>query len=206
MVKKGLFFFLLLVLLTSCDKHSTTQTDSSEVKKATTTQKGSSKKSSQAPQKMLSISKVKTYIQNAEKGKNVSFIHIIFVKNIGEVGAAFASFKIDGKLKYVTIFSSKQQGNGTAVFTVSDFKKDPIQYVEQSGENGYTSITGVIDHKSGIKKISITFSNGQVKEVPVVGDEFWFFGKAGSTEKEVYSREVIGVTTNGSLVVKKNKQ
>jgi hypothetical protein len=206
MVKKGLFFFLLLLLLTSCDKHSTIQTDNSDIKKDTTTQPESSntKKLSQKPQKMLSFSKVKTTILSDEKGKNVSDIHIIGVKNIDGVGASFASFKLDGKLKYVNMYSSKQQGTGTGVFTVSDLKNTPIQYITQVGESGYISITGIINDASGFKNIIITFSNGQIREVPVVKDEFWFFGKIGSTEKDSYSKEVIGVKANGSIIIKKN--
>jgi hypothetical protein len=123
------------------------------------------------------------------------------------VGAAFASFKLDGKLNYVDMYGSGQQGQqgiGTVPFYAENFKNNPIQYEELSGKNGFNSITGVVDSASGIKKVIITFSKGQVQEVPVVKDKFWFFGRAGSTEKNVYSREVIGVTANGSIVVKKN--
>jgi hypothetical protein len=162
------------------------------------------KKPSQETPKLLSISKVKATIQNVEKGKNVSDIHIIGLKNSDGVGASFASFKLDGKLNYVNMFSSKQQGTGTGVFTVSDLKQTPIQYTAQIAENGYSSITGITDRASDIKKVIITFSNGQIREVPDVNDEFWFFGKTGATEKDAYSKEVIGVTTNGSIVVKKN--
>lgn len=162
-----------------------------------------SKKPSQETPKLLTISKVKATIQNVEKGKNVSDIQIIGLKNGDGVGASFASFKLDGKLNYVNMVSSIQQGTGTGVFTVSDLKHIPLQYTAQIAENGYTLITGITDPASGIKTMIITFSNGQVREVPVLNDTFWFFGKIGATVQDAYDKEVIGVTANGSIVVKK---
>jgi hypothetical protein len=155
---------------------------------------------SKAVAEQLTTSKVIADIRSAEKGHTVSDIHIIGVKNFDGQGAGFASFNLDGHLKYASVTDSKTQGMTTGILTPNQTKRAPIQYTQTVSENGYSSITGFVDSNADIKTVVITFSRGQIREIPVIHGVFWFFGKVGTSEKDTYSKGVIGVTSDGNIV------
>jgi hypothetical protein len=80
----------------------------------------------------------------------------------------------------------------------------PIQYTQTVGKKGYSLITGVVENNSSIKNAVITFSDGQIRQVPVDQGQFWFFGKTGTSETDAYSKAVIGVTTQGNIISNKS--
>lgn len=151
-------------------------------------------------QEQLTTSKVIADIRNVEKGHIVSDIHIIGIKNVAGQGAGFASFNLDGHLKYASISDSKKQGMTTGILTANQAKTMPIQYTQSVSENGYNTITGFVDSNADIKNVVMTFSKGQIRQTPVIHGTFLFFGKVGASEKDAYSSSVIGVTSNGNII------
>jgi hypothetical protein len=140
----------------------------------------------------LTESEVDAKIRDNEKNHSVSDIHMISLKNVDEHGFAFASFKLDGQEKYVNIYDSS-----LGVFTASNTKGHPLQYVESYGDGGFSFVTGVVVDKPTVKKVIVTFSNGSVEQVPVINGHFWIAEKVGS---QYHSNQVLGVTSNGSIV------
>jgi hypothetical protein len=50
----------------------------------------------------------------------------------------------------------------------------------------------------------IIFSKGQIRQVPVVNCDFWLFGKTGTSETEAFTKQVIGVTSQGNIISNKS--
>lgn len=195
--------FLLSIFLTGC---SSTTDQRTQPKKASTptamTQKVTTSKTqtSQETSKILTPSQVIKDIKDNKPGQQLKNIHIIGIENKDGFASAYASYELNGKLKYASIYDWPTQGKGVGVFEAPKSKKEPIQYVETIGVKGYCLITGVVNNDFGIKNVVITFSKGQVKQAPVVNDTFWFFGKIGNSEKQARSKQVIGVSANGSII------
>jgi len=162
------------------------------------------KKTSQASTSQLTASKLISNIKQNEKNHSVTDISIIGLKNVDGQGLAFASFNLDGQLKYANIYDSHQKnenGFGIGLFTATKAVGSPIQCVEQVGGDGVVLITGIVVDDPEIKNIIITFSNGSINQVPVINGRFWFGGKVGSSFHDSNSNKVLGVTSNGDIVM-----
>lgn len=183
-------FLISVATITGCATSNTTE------RNATTAQN----KSTASPGQFTNYT-VATYIRDSEMNHKVTDIQIISMKNTKGSGFAFASFKADGEEKYANIFRSKGQGVGISTFSAPQVKNSPLQADQQVAQNGYTSITGVVVNSPSIKSIVITFSNGNVTDVPVSDGHFSLFGQMATSEAGAYLRHMIGVSNQGAIVV-----
>lgn len=143
---------------------------------------------------------VEQYILQQEKEHSVSDLKVIYSSSSDGFKVAFASFALDGQLKYGSIFDSPTQGTSFGTFTASQDKKNPLQHTETVGQNGFSLVTGVVVSEPHIKTVVVTFKNGAIRTLPVVNGAFWYFGKIGSTDTQSFTQQVLGVTDTGQIV------
>ncbi|WDL95899.1 hypothetical protein [Alicyclobacillus sp. ALC3] len=145
-----------------------------------------------------STADVEQFIIRNEKGHSVTNIKVIYASSSDGFKLAFASFDLDGQLKYGSIFDSSIQSLG--VFTVSLDKGNPLQFTESVEQNGFNLVTGVVVGDPRISNVVLTFKNGTIKTVPVVGGKFWYAGKIGATDTVSFTQHVLGVTDTGQII------
>lgn len=156
--------------------------------------------SQQAASNGWSTTNVEQYIVQHEKEHSVTNIKVIYASSSEGFKVAFASFDLDGKLKYGSIFDSPIQGTSLGTFVASQDKKNPLQFTETVGQNGFNLVTGVVVDDPRVQNVVITFKNGAIRTVPVVNSKFWFAGKVGATDTQSFTQHVLGVTDTGQIV------